>query len=599
VPGLILRTLGELVAFVGCAFALGSLLLTGAKKLAGPPGDAPPSMLGTAVRVLAGFGGVGYVAAVLALLHALRWWVLVPLGIAVLVAARRDVRAHAKMLCRPGGDRFALAGLVLAGAMAVAQFLAALAPPEASDELAYHLPIARAIGSSHAAHQLLHAHDLYGNLPSLGECLYAAALAVDGVALVHAVHLAVLIAFVALAAAVVREQCGARWGALAAIALLAYPHLTYNATTGYVDAAATAFELAALLLALRWVARDEPADLVAASLLLGLALSVKYTSLFAAAFVGLVVAVTAVQRRATRLGLTAAAVAVLACAFWYAKNLVRFGNPFWPFYFGHRTLDEHTYTDFIAGVHAFGPRTLPAFLEVPWQFAGDASLVPFLALSLVALALLARPARALAAFALLFTTYWFWIATHQVRFLLSGVVASILAVTIAFATGGRVLRLTFAAGALVAIVGVESHLHTFSLTAAPGALVAPFDSPKARYTLGLESRSAFLRLYVGCEADAVSYLDAHPALSPVLMRQTALAPWFARRTRFGKLPLDATTPERATRALRDGAFAAALVRESEPGTFATGSDASLPVDRRLRLVWREGDCAIFRVAAAG
>jgi hypothetical protein len=599
VPGLILRTLGELVAFAACAFAVGSLLVTGLARLARVSVDATPSVRGAALRVLAGFGGVGYAAVVLALVHALRWWVLMLLGAAMLLAARRDLRAYAKALRRPERDRVALTGFALAGAMAIGELLAALAPPEAYDELAYHLPVARAIGSSHAAHQLLHASDIYGNLPSLGESLYAAALAIDGIALAHAVHLAVFLAFVALAAAIVRERCGARWGSLAAIALLAYPHLTYNATTAYVDAAATAFELGGLLLVLRWVARDDPLDLLSASLLLGLALSVKYTSLFTVAFSGLVVAVTVVRRRGDpRLLATSGLVVVLTCAFWYAKNLIRFGNPVWPFYLGHRNIDAHTYTVFVNGVHAFGPRTLHAFVEVPWRLAGDASVVPFLALSLVALALFARPARPLAAFSVAFATYWFWIATHQVRFLLTGVAASILAVTIALATGGRSLRTAFGVAALVAIVVVQTHLHPFSIAAARGALAAQAGSPKAKYALGLESRSAFLRRYFGCEADAVAFLDAHPALSPALMRQTALEPWFGRTVHFGKLPLDAGTRARAARALVDGGFKAALVRASESGTFATDKDASVVVQRRLRRIWHEGDCTIYRVAGA-
>jgi hypothetical protein len=599
VPSLILRTLGELLAFVIVAFAIGCLVLRVLDRLARSPRESAPSLRGAAVRILAGLGIAGYVAGALGLAGALRWWVLVVVGAGAIAAAGRDLRAYVTALRPPRGDRLALAGVALAVAMACGQFLAALAPPEAYDELAYHLPAARAIASGDAAHQLLHAHDLYGNLPALGECLYAAALALDGTALAHALHLAVLLAFVALAAAIVREWLGARAAAVAAIALLAYPHLTYNATTSYVDAATTAFELGGLLLALRWIERNDARDLTAAALLLGLALSVKYTPLFTALIVGTAVAVTLVRRRATRLGLTSLGIALATCAFWYAKNLIRFGNPTWPFYFGHRTLDQHTYTDFLNGVHVFGPRTVHAFLEVPWRLASDASVVPFLALSVVVLALLVRRARAIAAYALLYVTYWFWIATHQVRFLLTAVAAALLAVTIALVAGGRTLRIGFAVAALVAVALVQTELHSFSIAGARGALAAQVGSPKAQYALGMESRSAFLRRYVGCEADAVAYLDARPGLSPVLIRQTALEPWFARTTRFGKLPLDATTGDRAGRALHDGAFRVALVRESEPGTFATGEAASRVVDRRLRPVWRAGDCTIFRIAAAG
>jgi hypothetical protein len=599
VPGLILRTLGELVAFVIVAFAIGCLVVAFLERLARSPRERTPSLRDAAVRILAGLGIAGYIAGALALAGALRWWVLVVVGVAAVVAAGGDLRAHVAALRRPRSDRLALAGVAVAAVMAGGQFLAALAPPEAYDELAYHLPAARAIASGDAVHQLLHAHDLYSNLPSLGECLYAAALVLDGTALAHALHLAVFLAFVALAAAIVRERLGGRAGALTAIALLAYPHLTYNATTSYVDAATTAFELGALLLALRWIERDDARDLTAAALLLGLALSVKYTPLFTALIVGIAVAVTVVRRRATRLGLISLGVTIVTCVFWYGKNLIRFGNPTWPFYFGHHTLDEHTYTDFVNGVHVFGPRTVHAFLEVPWRLASDASVIPFLALSIVVLALLVRQARAIAAYGLLYVTYWFWIATHQVRFLLTAVAAAILAVTIALAAGRRSLRVGFAVAALVAVALVQTHLHSFSIAGARAALAAQFGSPKAQYALGLESRRTFLRRYVGCEADAVAYLDARRDLSPVLVRQTALEPWFARTTRFGKLPLGATTADRAARALRAGAFRAAFVRDSEPGTFATGAAASRVVDRRLRPVWRAGDCTIFRIAAAG
>src|SRR5258706_2540699 len=203
-PLLIVRTLGELIAFALCAFAAGSGLVALVRRLARTTGDAEPGLREGAVRMLAGFGAIAYVAAGLALAHALHWWVLAVLGAGALVAGRRELLRYARALRRRPRDRVALAGAGVAVAMACGQLLAALAPSEAYDELAYHLPIARAIDSTHAAQQLLHAHDAYGNLPSLGECLYAAALAVDGTALVHALQLAVLLAFVVLAAAFVR-----------------------------------------------------------------------------------------------------------------------------------------------------------------------------------------------------------------------------------------------------------------------------------------------------------------------------------------------------------------------------------------------------------
>jgi hypothetical protein len=595
VPLLIVRTLGELIGFALCAFVAGSGLVALARRLAGTAGDPEPGLREGAVRTLTGFGAVAYVAAALALLHALHWWVLALFGAATLVAGRNELLRFARAARRRPGDRVALAGAGIAVAMACGQLLAALAPPEAYDELAYHLPIARAIDSTHAVQQLLHAHDAYGNLPSLAESLYAAALAIDGTALVHALQLTVLLAFVALATAFVRELCGARAGAVTAIALLAYPDLTYLATTGYVDAAATAFEVGALLLVLRWLMRNTAADLPAAALLIGFAASVKYTSLFTAGVVGITVAAIAARRHVSRPAFVSAGVALVAGGFWYAKNLIRFGNPFWPFYLGHRSMDDRTYTDFVNGIHAFGPRTIRAFVEVPWRLATDAAVVPFVALSVVVLAIAVRPARRPALYAVAFTAYWFFIASHQVRFLLSGVVVAIVAVVIAAAAGGRVERAALALAAVAALVVVQVKLHPFSASAAGGAVLTQLGSPKADYALGLESRGAYLRKYAGCQADAVTYLDAHPSLSPVLVRQTSLAPWFARRATFGKLPPGAGDPAGALRSLRAGGFHAALVRQGEPADFASTDPASAAIRKLLRPVWRSGGCTLFRL----
>jgi hypothetical protein len=258
-------------------------------------------------------------------------------------------------------------------------------------------------------------------------------------------------------------------------------------------------------------------------------------------------------------------------------------------------MDDRTYTDFVAGIHAFGPRTFGAFLEVPWRFATDASVIPFVALSVVVLAIAVRPARWPAVYALAFTTYWFWIASHQVRFLLSGVVVAIVAVVVAAAAGGRLERGALALAAVVAVLVVQVKMHPFSASAARSAVLAHLGSPKADYALGLESRDAYLRKYAGCQADAVAYLDEHPSLSPVLVRQTSLAPWFARRTTFGKLPADAGDPPRALDALRAGGFHAALTREGEPASFASTDVASSAVRNRLHAVWRSGGCTIFRI----
>jgi hypothetical protein len=75
--------------------------------------------------------------------------------------------------------------------------------------------------------------------------------------------------------------------------------------------------------------------------------------------------------------------------------------------------------------------------------------------------------------------------------------------------------------------------------------------------------------------------------------QTALAPGFARRARFGKLPLEATSPERALRLARP--FRSAFRLPTGPANWATTEQASEAVARRFHLVWQEDGCVIFRL----
>jgi hypothetical protein len=592
-PVLIVRTLCEAIAFALCAFVVGSGLVTVARRAARTTGETEPSLREGAVRILAGFGAIAYIAIALALVHALHWWVLAPLGAIALVAGRRELLRYGRAARRRPHDKVVFAGMCIAAAMACGQFLAALGPSEAYDELAYHLPIARAIDSTHAAQQLLHAHDVYGNLPILGESLYAAALAVDGSALAHVLQLSLLLALVALAAAFVRELSGARAGVVTAIALLAYPDLTYLGTTAYVDVAATAFEVGALLLALRWLQRNTTADLPAAALLLGFAVSVKYTALFTAALIAGTVAVVAVRRHSVRPALASAGVALCAGVFWYAKNLIRFGNPVWPLYLGHRSMDDNTYTAFVTAIHAFGPRTVTTFFEAPWRLATDASLVPFVALSIVVVAVWVKSARWLAVYALAFGTYWFWLASHQVRFLLTGVVAAIVAVVLAVAAGSRGARVAMALASVAALVLVQAKLHPLSANAAGDAVLTQLGSPKSGYAVGLESAHDYWEKHTGCIADAVDYLDAHSELSPVLVTESQLAPWFAHTTRFGKLPPDSADPVLALKDLRDGGFRSALLLAEQPEDLASSDEASKAVRGVLYPIWHSHECTIF------
>jgi len=129
-----------------------------------------------------------------------------------------------------------------------------------------------------------------------------------------------------------RELRVPRPAAAAALAAVALTPIAIDGLRGpSTDIAALGWLVSAAALAV--VARRRPALLAPALLAAAMAVGVKTTALpYAAAIVawGLLAARGEIRRLAVPLGAAAAAGAVLG-GFWYARNLVDHGSPFWPF----------------------------------------------------------------------------------------------------------------------------------------------------------------------------------------------------------------------------------------------------------------------------
>jgi hypothetical protein len=601
-PALILETLAANAAFALAALPLGEALLRVAEAAVGVE-PAQPSLRRLGAALLAGFGGWALAGIPLAAAHLFRWQALAVCGVASVVLGRRVLAAYARrapgLLARArGAGRVVQVALAVALAVGVANWLGALAPPEATDELAYHLPEARTLADTHVLHLTLGSDRIYGNLPTLAETLWGEALTVRGTSLLHALHFSLVVSFVLLAAGVVRALWGSRAAALAVAGIALYPDLLHNATTGYVDAAEASFEVGALLLLVLWTERHDAGDAAAAALLLGFALAVKYTALPSAAMAALLVAVVVVRERRWRLGAALTAIGVCACGYWYGKNLVRLGNPVFPFAFGHRGVTDATYRYFAGTVHQFGPRTVSAFLDVPTRLGSNETATAYLGYVLSPLALFARgPRRAAAlllAFVAVYTTYWFWLGSHQTRFLMPAVLVAIVLGSVAL--GAARGRAWVAAAAVLAAAGVGyAHLHSdrFEHRLTP-ALSSWLQGTKLRYALGLESTDAYLRHYFGCQVDAVAELAAHHLRGAVGLWELAPPPDYPRENRLLPLHVTATTPAAARTQLRSEGFRYLLGTGASAVGLST-NPAAQPVLAAARPFWRHGDCTLFRL----
>jgi hypothetical protein len=611
VPGLILETLATNAAFAVVALAIGDAVLR-LVETAVRGSHGPPSLMRLGAAVLAGFGTCALGGIVLAALHLFRWQAFAVCGVAAVVLQRRALAEYAR---RSAGfvTRLPRAGIVVIAATLVViavfsvQWLAALAPPVAYDELSYHLPEAHVLADTHALHFTLGSHrtgtGIFGNLPTLAETIWGIALTVEGATLVHVLHLTMLAAFVLLAAGVVRTLWGSRPAALAAAGIALYPDIVQNAITGYIDAASASFEVGGVLLFVLWAARGDPGVAAAGALLIGFAAGMKYTALPSAALVAILVGVISVRQRSLRLPLVLAGIALAACVYWYAKNLIRFGNPFYPIAFGHPGITDALYRDWTSTVHHFGSptwtRTITGFVDTPSDFDQNASIVPFAAFALAPFSLAARGPRGavvlLLGYALAYWTYWYWLASNQTRFLMPAIVVAIIlaAVALGAARGPILLAAAVAAALALALADHESH-HSFS-TDVGGTVKTWLGTSQARYALGLESTHAYLLHYFGCEVDAADVLAQRHLRGDVATWYLAQTMVFPQYNRFWPIHVDGATPASVRYELRNQGFRFAFTSGGQV-TDLSPYPVVQQVLSESRPFWRGNNCTLYRLA---
>jgi hypothetical protein len=623
----------EAGAFSVVAFAAGDAAIGGVAALlrradgAGRGEQSRPEHF--PASFLAGYGICAVIGVALGLAHAFYWWSLLLAGVACLVVSRRSVTRLGPALLdavrqlRRRRDLLWLAGFVVVVVELGAMFIAALAPPTGVDELAYHLPEAQIVVATHHLPLQLGPHYFYGNIPKLFEVLFAEGIALDGNTLPHLLHASIFIAFICTMYVVVRGLYDPRTAILAAALTATLPDATALAQTMYIDTGTTSFECAALLFTLAWMVDRRPRQLAAAALLAGFALSGKYTSaatvVFAGALLGIAFLAAKDRARIAWVVGAAAAVVLAVCGYWYVKNAVRYGNPLYPLYFGHRGVSDEEYTSLLNALQQFGPRTLHAFVRIPERFARPIEVPAFVTFVVAPFAVLIRRRSfvsvGLGVYFVLYVAYWFFIATHQTRFLLPGLFVGSIAAAVVVCSGPTLARI--GAAALSLVVLVTMHPRT-TLTAANlrSDIGTKLGSRSFSYAIGRQSRDGYLADYFGCQYVVARYLPHHDLRGGVVDDWTQwygynLVPYW--KNDFAALPANASSIGLTTlsRQLSEQDFRYLYVKESNKAEFALTSDPiiqrwrrdRLPAEqgllRKAKLIYRVDDCSLYRLPAGG
>ncbi len=284
-----------------------------------------------------GAGALAVVSLGLEVLHWARPWVFWGLGAIGVAWALRHWRHR-----RPCEGRACWQALPARGwwlAAGVPALLLALAPPEGFDALVYHLAQPAWV-LKHGGLQSVAIYPFWH--PGLVEGVYIWPLAWGSDRAAQLLGLAFAAAAIYWAADWAREIFGARTARGVVLLAFAMPSGLLLATGAYTDFALAFYSLAALRAA--WQAAQAPTlarvspALRKAAVFVGLAMSVKYTSVTLAVAVGVFLGWVLVRRfpwkTAARAWLGFGGLALGVALPWYARNAYYMGNPFYPFVFG-------------------------------------------------------------------------------------------------------------------------------------------------------------------------------------------------------------------------------------------------------------------------
>ncbi|MBN1824803.1 MAG: phospholipid carrier-dependent glycosyltransferase [Candidatus Eisenbacteria bacterium] len=243
-------------------------------------------------------------------------------------------------------DPVVRAALVIAALCSLFILAGALAPPDESDALTYHLPVARAYADGHRLADLTGVIR-YSVFPQGMEMLFAVGFSLGEGPVFASLLSALFGALLAITAgALTRELTGnARWAAVAAVLFYSFPSVGVFSAQPLVDAPLAFYVVLGLLAALRWDENRRVAWAVLLSLYCGFAFAIKYTG----AVTVFLPAALLLSRRFSRESLRIAPVflpvfAVLAVP-WLVRNALFTGNPVSPFlngFFHGSNLDPFT-----------------------------------------------------------------------------------------------------------------------------------------------------------------------------------------------------------------------------------------------------------------
>ena len=387
-------------------------------------------------------------------------------------------------------------------------YLASLQPPRVADELSYHFPQVKDIVVNERVDPQFLGHPFYGNLPKTMEILFAIGTSVSGYSFAHTLNFLILLSFLGIVFSFLYRIYGFKTATIAPILLLLYDDFTWNATTGYIDTAATGMEIASLLLILLWILHKNSILLILSSVSIGFALSTKYSPFPTAIFIGLIFLLSRKNKFFNSL-LPFTIPAFLLTLFWYAKNFYYFHNPLYPLYFGHKGLSELAYTELINAIQQFGLKTSANFFDLINNFNNIHSITVYMSFFIPFVIPLIKRNRntslIMFAYYVLYLIYWFFFATHQTRFLMPALVTASILTSVVVAKHFNKLLIILTGILIIFILLPTTRYRTLKALDNYGSV--KLHVVERQYALGNITKKEFLVRNFGCQYEVINFLE--------------------------------------------------------------------------------------------
>ena len=253
--------------------------------------------------------------------------------------------------------------------IAILSLINALTPPWDYDGLMYHLVGPQLLLSD--GHFTPNLDNWYVNGPFSIEMLFTMGLALGDDVFPKLIHYTFGLIFAGSTAVFAARWLSPRAALYSLLLLIGIPALPIWAGFAYIDFGWAAFEFLAIACLIEWWQNERVEWLILSGTFAGFAMGAKYLGLMGFAVLGVFLFIFVLRKgiqKQWRSIIWFAIPAVVICSPWYLKNLVMFGNPVYPLYFGGPGWSTERLANYSAYLKSFGAgQSFRDYLLLPWN----------------------------------------------------------------------------------------------------------------------------------------------------------------------------------------------------------------------------------------